>query len=119
MQEVIQMKFGEVLCMLMEKHDITHEQLAKVLRISETKLTNYTHCILEPDFDALKRMAMFFDVRIDDLLDYKGVPYKSEHQMEGELLQAFSELSPMQQRLFLDHGKIIAKICAGNKNTAE
>jgi len=106
------MKFGEVLRMLMEKHDITHEQLAKVLRISETRLTNYTHCILEPDFDTLKRIAVFFDVRIDDLLDYKGAPYKSEHQMEDELLQVFSELPPKQQPFFLAQVKAIAKYCA-------
>jgi len=35
-------------------------------------LNNYTHCIIEPDFDTLKRIAAFFEVRTDDLLDYHG-----------------------------------------------
>jgi len=66
------MKFGEILRLLMEEHAITQRQLAKVLRISTTMLTNYTRCILEPDFDTLKRIAAFFEVRTDDLLDYQG-----------------------------------------------
>ena len=65
------MKFGETLRMLMEAHDITPKQLAKVLRVSIVMLNNYTHCILEPDYDTLKRIAAFFEMRIDDLLDYR------------------------------------------------
>jgi len=70
--EVVQVKFGETLRLLMETHSITPKQLAKVLRISITMLNNYMHCILEPDFDTLKRIAAFFEVRTDDLLDYQG-----------------------------------------------
>jgi len=64
------MKFGETLQRLMEAHGITPKQLAKVLRVSIVMVTNYTHCILEPDYETLKRIAAFFEVRIDDLLDY-------------------------------------------------
>ena len=105
------MKFGETLRLLMETHNIAHKQLAKVLRISITMLNNYTHCILEPDFDTLKRIAAFFEVRIDDLLDYQGTPDKSEHQMEDELLQIFSDMPPAQQRIFLEQGKAAARAC--------
>ena len=35
---------------------------------------NYTRGVLEPDFAALKRIATFFEVRIDDLLYYHGAP---------------------------------------------
>ena len=66
------MKFGEVLQLLMETHGITPKQLAKVLRVSIVMVTNYMHCILEPDYETLKRIAAFFEVRIDDLLDYHG-----------------------------------------------
>jgi len=66
------MKFGETLQLLMEAHSITPKQLAKALRISIVMLNNYTHCILEPDYDTLKHIAAFFEVRTDDLLDYQG-----------------------------------------------
>ena len=68
------MKFGETLQMLMEEQGVTPKQLAKALRVSIIMLNHYTHCILEPDFDTLKRIAAFFEVRTDDLLDYKGPP---------------------------------------------
>ena len=113
------MKFGETLRMLMEEHSITPKQLVKVLRISIVMLTNYTHCILEPDYETLKRIAAFFEVRIDDLLDYRGALNKSEHQMEDELIQIFSDMTPKQQRLFLEHGKIIARVCAESKKSSE
>jgi len=103
------MNFGETLHLLMETHAISPKQLAKVLRVSITMMNNYTHCVLEPDFDTLKRIASFFEVRTDDLLDYQGVPDKSEHQMEDELLQAFSEMSSEQKRIFLEQLKVAAR----------
>ena len=106
------MKFEENLRLLMEAHDIAPKQLAKVLRISITMMNNYTHCILEPDYDTLKRIAAFFEMRTDDLLDYQGAPNKSENQMEDELLLAFSEMPPEQQRIFLAQVKAIVKLCA-------
>jgi len=68
------MQFGKNLRLLMEENDVTSKQLAKTLRVSITMLHNYTRCVLEPDFDTLKRVAAFFDVSTDDLLDYRGVP---------------------------------------------
>ena len=104
------MKFGETLLLLMEEHSITPKQLAKVLRVSITMLNNYTHCILEPDYETLKRIAIFFEVRTDDLLDFQGAPDRRERQMEDELLQAFSEMPPEQQRIFLEQGKTAARM---------
>ena len=108
------MKFGETLQRLMEAHGITPKQLAKVLRVSIVMVTNYTHCILEPDYETLKRIAAFFDVRTDDLLDYQGVPNKSEHQMEDELLQVFSDMPPEQRWIFLEQVRAAARVCAQN-----
>ena len=105
------MRFGETLRLLMEKHSITPDQLAKVLRISITMLNNYTQCILEPDYDTLKRIAAFFEVRTDDLLDFRDVPDRNEHQMKNELLQAFSEMPLEQQRIFLSQGKAMVRVC--------
>jgi len=104
------MQFGETLQQLMEAHSITPKRLAKHLRISITMLNSYTRGVSEPDFDTLKRIAVFFDARIDDLLDYRGTPNKSEHQMEDELFQAFSDMPPEQQRIFLEQGQAAARV---------
>jgi len=104
------MKFGEILQQLMEDNNITPKQLARHLCISITVLNSYTRCVSEPNFATLKRIAVFFEVRIDDLLDYRGMPNKSEYQMEDELLQAFSEMPPEQQRIFLEQGRAAVRV---------
>ena len=66
------MQFGEILQQLMDENKITPRQLARALRISIVMLKNFTRCIYEPDFDLLKRMAAFFHVTTDYLLNYDG-----------------------------------------------
>ena len=99
------MKFGEVLQSLLEEYEWTPREVAEGLRIPITMMNSFLRCQQEPDIELLKRIAAYFDVSMDDLLDYRGVPRKSEHQMEGELLQAFSELPPEYQRAFLEQGR--------------
>jgi len=108
------MKFGEVLQSLMEENDFTPQQLAENLHIPVSALNSFLRCAEEPDFDTLKRIAAFFDVRTDDLLDYQGVPNKSEHQMEDELLQVFSDMPPEQRWIFLEQVRAAARVCAQN-----
>ena len=47
----------------------------------------------------------------DYLLDYQ-VPRKSEGQMECELLQVFSDLPSIQQRIFLEQSQLAVRILA-------
>ena len=104
------MKFGEILRLLLEEYEWAPKQLAEALDIPLPTLEDFLRCAQEPDFDTLKRIAAYFDVSTDDLLDYRGVPYKSEHQMEDELLQAFSIMLPAYQRAFLEQGKAAARV---------
>ena len=106
------MKFGEVLLRLIEENELALTNLPEALRISESMLNNFIRCAEEPDFDTLKRIAVFFNVRTDDLLDYQGVSNKSEHQMEDELLQTFSDMPPKQRQIFLELGRVTARVCA-------
>jgi len=66
------MQFGEILQLLMDENEVAPRQLAKALRISIVMLRNFTRCVYEPDFDTLKRMARYFRVSTDYLLDYQG-----------------------------------------------
>ena len=100
------MKFGETLELLIKEYEWTPKEVAKSLRISITMMNSFLRCQQEPTIDLLKRIAAYFDVSMDELLDYHGVPNKSEGQMECELLQAFSELPPVYQRIFLEQGQV-------------
>ena len=103
------MNFGEVLQSLLEEYEWTPEEVAEGLRIPVTMMNSFLRCQQEPDIELLKHIAAHFDVRMDELLDYRGVPRKSEHQMEGELLQAFSDMPSEYQRAFLEQGRAAAR----------
>ena len=66
------MQFHEVLQHLLEENNVTSRQLAKELRIPRYILDHFAHGTEEPDFDTLKRMAAYFRVSTDYLLDYRG-----------------------------------------------
>jgi len=58
----------------------------------------------EPDYETLRRLACFFDVSTDYLLEYK-TPQAASSQ-ENELLRIFRTLSNDQQELFIEQGKL-------------
>jgi len=64
------MKFGDILRDLLEQHDITQKQLAKDLNIAPSTLGNYIQNLREPDFELLKKVAAYFQVSTDYLLDF-------------------------------------------------
>ena len=66
------MRFNEILRLLMAEHDVTSRQLAKELRIPRYMLDHFARGTEEPGFDTLKRMAAYFCVSTDYLLDYRG-----------------------------------------------
>jgi len=60
--------FGNNLKVLRKASDLTQQQLAEKLGINRATLASYEEGRAEPKFDSLKRIASFFKVSIDDLL---------------------------------------------------
>jgi len=89
----------------MEERDITQKQLADMLNIGVSTLGNYIQNTREPDYDTLKRLASFFNVSIDYLLDYRTA--QAACFDEDELLRIFRTLSHDQQELFIEQGKLL------------
>jgi len=104
------MQFGDVLRWLAEENELTQKQLAADLHMATSTLGNYVRNLREPDFDTLKRIAAYFRVSIDYLLDYH--PKQGANAMEDDLLTAFRQLPPAHQRIFLEQGKAAARACA-------
>ena len=101
------MKFGEILRNLINNKEITQKQLASDLNIAASTLGNYIQDSREPDFETLKRLADYFQVSIDYLLDYRSK--KADSRMEDELLVVFRSLSQEQREMYLEQGKAIIK----------
>lgn len=97
------MTFSYILRLLIEERGLTQKQLAKDLHIAVSTLGGYVQGTSEPDFDTLRRIADYFDVSADYLLDIrfdKGKSYR-----EDDLLRIFRGLTPQQQEIFTEQGK--------------
>jgi len=111
------MQFGDTLRWLIDENEIAQKKLAEDLHVAASTIANYVSGLREPDYDTLKRIAAYFNVSIDYLLDYHT--RQGENDMEEDLLCVFRQQPPMQQRIFLEQGRIIAKICAGSNHSQQ
>ncbi len=97
------MQFGTILRRLIAEHGITQKSLAAKLNLAPSTLGSYVQNTREPDFELLKRIAAYFHVTTDYLLDYRSDAGKSP--LEDELLQTFGLLTPQQQKIFLERAR--------------
>ena len=96
---------GEILRDLLSEKGITQKQLAENLNIAASTLGNYMQDVREPDNKMLKRLADYFDVTTDYLLDHR-TGQAMNHQ-EDELLRIFRTLTREQQELYIEQGKLL------------
>lgn len=108
------MKLGDNLKELIEQHDMTQKQLARKIDITPAALGNYIRNIREPDYNTLIRIADYFHVSIDFLLNH-CVDSQTTHE-EELLLHIFRSLSIDQKELYLEQGKLFIK--QNNKKTS-
>ena len=101
------MEFGEILRELLEEREITQKRLAQELNMAVSTLGNYIRDNREPDYKTLKKIADYFHVSTDYLLDHP-VQKRSDHQ-EEHVLEIYHALSPEYQKLLLEQGKILLK----------
>lgn len=101
------MKLGDNLKELLEQHDMTQKQLALELDITPAALGNYIRNIREPDYITLIRIADYFHVSTDFLLNHKkNSTITSDEEI---LLRIFRSLSTEQKEIFLEQGKVFTK----------
>ena len=101
------MNFGDTLRCLIEDNDMTQRQVAAQLNIAPTTLGNYIRNLREPDFETLIKLADYFNVSTDFLLDR---PFKnSVSQEEKRLLNIYSKLGENEKKRFVEIGKILGK----------
>ena len=105
------MNFSKKLRLLIDEENITQKQFANDLTIAPSTIGGYVQGISEPDFETLKRIALYFNVSADYLLN---IPEnKINNLAEEELLRVFRSMTNEQQQLFIEQGKVFTK--ANNK----
>lgn len=61
----------------------------------------------EPDFATLKRLAVYFEVTTDYLLNMRT--NKTNNFTEDELLRVFRSMTAEQQGLYIEQGKVFVR----------
>lgn len=101
------MKFGDILRELLEEQDLSQKQLADALNISASAIGNYVRNNREPDFETLKKIARYFCVSIDFLLNYQ--PIWGDDFRDQKVLQIFHALTEEQKDLYIEQGKLFIR----------
>ncbi|MBQ8868357.1 MAG: helix-turn-helix transcriptional regulator [Oscillospiraceae bacterium] len=101
------MLFCEKLRILIEDNNFTQKQVAEDMQIPASTLGGYVQGTSEPDFETLKMIAKYFKVSTDYLLDYN---VNAVANKEDELIKIFRTLSPKQQDLYIEQGKVFEKL---------
>ncbi len=101
------MNFNEKLRLLIDEENITQKQFANDLNIAPSTIGGYVQGVSEPDFDTLKRIAKYFNVSTDYLLNTPEVNTNST--TESELLRVFRSMTNEQQLLFIEQGKVFTR----------
>lgn len=91
---------------------MTQRQLAEALDLSPSALGNYIQGTREPDFSTLMRIADYFHVTTDYLLNHsvnaKNARKDISHR-EELLLHIFRSLTEEQQEFYLEQGQIFLR----------
>ena len=83
---VINMEFGEFLAELRKEKGLLQKEVANYLNVTVATVSNYEKGVHSPDLDTLVKLADFFDVSTDYLL--QRTDYKASLNMLNKTLAA-------------------------------
>lgn len=110
------MKFGELLARLRKEKGILQKELATYLNVTVATISNYEKGVHSPDYDTLVKLADFFDVSTDYLLqrtDYRAsINTLNKPLIIGftvsDLLNAVMELDQRNTEALIDYYKLLS-----------
>ncbi|UYO36456.1 helix-turn-helix domain-containing protein [Bacillus zhangzhouensis] len=97
------MSFGYKLKSLRKSKKLTQKELAQLLYLSQSSIARFENEEILPTSDTLNKIANFFDVSTDYLLDR---PSKERNNLEKAINEAIEELKEEKTLMFLKNGDI-------------
>ena len=116
----ITLQYYPLLRDLREDHDLTQTQLVERLGIHKTTYVNYEQGKREPPFELMIRLADFYHVSLDyiaGLTDQPVAPVNPSNRFAAQSIQILNSLSPSDQRLWLEQGKLLIKLHSEMEST--
>lgn len=100
------MSFGKMLAILIEERGITQKELASACSSSPSAISSYVQNDREPDYEMLKKIASYFHVTTDYLLEHNDPALKQDEDSVRSLSRA---MTPAQRALWEMQGQQIMK----------
>lgn len=82
-----QQKVGLFLKELRRQRNLTQEQLAEILNVSNRSISRWENGVTMPDFDLLIQLAKFYNIEIGEILDGERKKKEMDKQTEDTLLK--------------------------------
>ena len=104
------MYIAENLRSLREERGISQMKMAQATGLSHATLARWELGQSEPTASSLVLLADFFNISIDDLLDYSPSELLQQNQpfIKTEIQQLYDELTPQQQEALLNYARGMA-----------
>lgn len=110
------MRFGELLAKLRKEKGILQKELATYLNVTVATISNYEKGVHSPDYDTLVKLADFFDVSTDYLLqrtDYRASINTLNKQLVidytvSDLLNAIMQLDQRSMEALVDYYELLS-----------
>ncbi|MGG0777433.1 helix-turn-helix domain-containing protein [Bacillus rugosus] len=100
------MSFGHKLKNLRKQRGLTQKELAEKLFLSQSSITRFEKDEILPTSETLSKIANYFDISIDFLLDRPQPPQKKNSNLEKAFNEAIEELKDEETLLFMKNGDI-------------
>lgn len=94
---------------LRQKFDVTQNQLAEAIGVSQQSINKYENHNVQPDIETMIRMADFFHTSVDYLIGYSKPEDENEFRLSGDeirLISQYRQLTLSQQesiRMVMDN----------------
>ncbi|MDX6158073.1 helix-turn-helix domain-containing protein [Bacillus subtilis] len=100
------MSFGHKLKTLRKQRGLTQKELAEKLFLSQSSITRFEKDEILPTSETLSKIANYFDVSIDFLLNRPQPLPKKNSNLEKAFNEAIEELKDEETLLFMKNGDI-------------
>ncbi|MCG3230474.1 helix-turn-helix domain-containing protein [Bacillus subtilis] len=100
------MSFGHKLKTLRKQRGLTQKELAEKLFLSQSSITRFEKDEILPTSETLSKIANYFDVSIDFLLNRPQTNPKKNSNLEKAFNEAIEELKDEETLLFMKNGDI-------------
>ncbi|PKM49450.1 MAG: hypothetical protein CVV02_16035 [Firmicutes bacterium HGW-Firmicutes-7] len=122
-------KFGDTVRKLRIQNNLTQSQLAQILSVGRPTIAGYETKGKQPDYDKLKKLANYFNVSIDFLLDNTNTAYlntpslinsaaleSNSYYKEG-IIHIDTEIKALVNKLDIDNSNVLFNESPLNKGS--